>query len=52
LPNNPNFVQGSFMGDHPIVVRAARPDDAAGVARVYIESWHDTYPSILPTQLL
>jgi len=40
------------MGDHPIVVRAARPDDAAGVARVYIESWHDTYPSILPTQLL
>jgi ribosomal protein S18 acetylase RimI-like enzyme len=40
------------MGDHPIVVRAARPDDAPGVARVYIESWHDTYPSILPTQLL
>src|ERR1700722_17216356 len=52
LPNRPIFVQASFMGDHPIVVRAARPDDAAGVARVYIESWHDTYPSILPTQLL
>jgi ribosomal protein S18 acetylase RimI-like enzyme len=52
LPNSPNFVQASVMGDHPIVVRAARPDDAPGVARVYIESWHDTYPSILPTQLL
>jgi ribosomal protein S18 acetylase RimI-like enzyme len=35
-----------------LTVRQARPDDAAGVARVYIEAWHDTYPAILPKQLL
>lgn len=40
------------MGDHPVIIRAARSDDASGIARVYIESWHDTYPSILPAQLL
>ncbi len=27
-------------------------DDAQAVARVYIDSWHDTYPAILPTELL
>jgi ribosomal protein S18 acetylase RimI-like enzyme len=40
------------MAEYPIIIRTAKPEDAAGVARVYIESWHDTYPSILPTQLL
>ena len=35
-----------------MTVRTARPDDAADVARVYIESWHDTYPSFLPVQAL
>ena len=52
LPRAANIVQASLMGEHPIIIRAAKPDDAAGVARVYIESWHDTYPSILPAQLL
>jgi ribosomal protein S18 acetylase RimI-like enzyme len=33
-------------------VRAARPEDAMGVARIYIESWHDTYAAILPARLL
>ena len=33
-------------------IRLARQDDAAEVARVYIESWHDTYPGVLPTSLL
>lgn len=33
-------------------VRSARSDDAQSVARVYIESWHDTYPAILPAALL
>jgi L-amino acid N-acyltransferase YncA len=33
-------------------IRQAQPDDAAAVARVYIESWHDTYAGILPTPLL
>lgn len=40
------------MGDLAIAVRTARPDDAQAVARVYVESWHDTYPAILPTELL
>jgi GNAT superfamily N-acetyltransferase len=33
-------------------IRLARQDDAAEVARVYIESWHDTYPGVLPASLL
>ena len=33
-------------------IRQARGDDAAQIARVYIESWHDTYPGIVPAQLL
>jgi predicted N-acetyltransferase YhbS len=33
-------------------VRQARPEDAAEVARVYIDSWHDTYPGVLPSALL
>ncbi len=35
-----------------VTIRQARPDDAAAVARVYIESWHDTYPGVLSAQLL
>ncbi|HEY3638404.1 MAG TPA: GNAT family N-acetyltransferase [Rhizomicrobium sp.] len=33
-------------------IRVALPDDAASVARVYVESWHDTYAAILPKKLL
>lgn len=40
------------MDTQAFAVRSARPDDAHAVARVYIESWHDTYPAILPTALL
>jgi GNAT superfamily N-acetyltransferase len=35
-----------------IKVRQARGEDADGIARVYIESWHDTYAAILPSRLL
>lgn len=42
----------SAMEKLDIAVRPARPDDAASVARVYIESWHDTYAGVLPAQLL
>jgi len=35
-----------------MAVRTARADDAQAVARVYIDAWHDTYPAILPTNLL
>jgi GNAT superfamily N-acetyltransferase len=33
-------------------IRQARQDDAAEVAQVYIDSWHDTYPGVLPTTVL
>jgi L-amino acid N-acyltransferase YncA len=35
-----------------ITIRKARPADAEGVARIYVESWRDTYPGILPARLL
>jgi ribosomal protein S18 acetylase RimI-like enzyme len=38
--------------DEGVNIRQARPDDAATVARVYIESWHDTYAGIMPARLL
>jgi ribosomal protein S18 acetylase RimI-like enzyme len=40
------------MGDAAISVRLAKPDDADGIARVYIESWHDAYAAVLPMRLL
>jgi GNAT superfamily N-acetyltransferase len=40
------------MNDLAISVRPAKARDAGEVARVYIDSWHDTYPAILPTNLL
>ncbi|HTT82341.1 MAG TPA: GNAT family N-acetyltransferase [Rhizomicrobium sp.] len=40
------------MDETAVRIRAARPDDAAAVARVYVESWHDTYAAILPKRLL
>jgi len=33
-------------------IRPARPADAAGIARVHVESWRATYPGILPDQFL
>jgi ribosomal protein S18 acetylase RimI-like enzyme len=47
-----SFLQSGLMENLAMAVRAARPDDANAVARVYIDSWHDTYPAILPTELL
>jgi ribosomal protein S18 acetylase RimI-like enzyme len=44
--------QHSAMDQAIISVRQARPEDAAQVARVYIDSWHDTYAGILPHKLL
>jgi ribosomal protein S18 acetylase RimI-like enzyme len=40
------------MDEPAIRIRVARPDDAVAVARVYVESWHDTYAAILPKRLL
>ena len=40
------------MSNLALQIRLARQDDAAEVARVYIESWHDAYPGVLPASLL
>ena len=40
------------MDDLALSVRQARPSDAADLARIYIESWQDTYAAILPHALL
>jgi ribosomal protein S18 acetylase RimI-like enzyme len=44
--------EASRMEDVALRVRKARQDDAQTIARIYIESWHDTYAAILPTALL
>ncbi|GAA0528782.1 GNAT superfamily N-acetyltransferase [Rhizomicrobium palustre] len=40
------------MSNLALEIRQARQDDAADVAQVYIDSWHDTYPGVLPNGLL
>lgn len=40
------------MSSLALQIRPARLDEAADVAQVYIDSWHDTYPGVLPTALL
>jgi GNAT superfamily N-acetyltransferase len=35
-----------------VSVRKARPTDAESVARIYIDSWRDTYPLVLPAKVL
>lgn len=33
-------------------IRTASPADAAGIARVHVESWRTTYPGLLPDEVL
>ena len=41
------------MGDYRgLTVRTARPEDAASLARIYIESWQDTYAGVISHALL
>jgi ribosomal protein S18 acetylase RimI-like enzyme len=40
------------MNDLALSVRTARPEDAADLARIYIESWQDTYAGIFPHAVL
>jgi ribosomal protein S18 acetylase RimI-like enzyme len=35
-----------------LVIRAAAPEDAAGIARVHVESWRAAYPGIVPQAVL
>jgi ribosomal protein S18 acetylase RimI-like enzyme len=52
LPGSADFAHTFDMEKLALTVRKARPDDAAEIARVYITSWHDTYPGMLPMALL
>jgi ribosomal protein S18 acetylase RimI-like enzyme len=40
------------MDDLALSVRTARPDDAAALARIYIDSWQDTYAGVISHALL
>src|SRR3569623_1149109 len=40
------------MEDLALSVRTARPEDAADLARIYIESWQDTYAGVISHALL
>ena len=45
------YGQARIMGTK-LTIRKARPGDAEAVARIYVESWRDTYPLVLPARLL
>jgi ribosomal protein S18 acetylase RimI-like enzyme len=40
------------MDDLALSVRTARPEDAAELARIYVESWQDTYAGVISHTLL
>lgn len=40
------------MTDTAFEIREARAADAAGMARVHVQSWRSTYPGLIPTQFL
>ena len=40
------------MNELALSVRTARPEDAADLARIYIESWQDTYAGVISHALL
>ena len=40
------------MNDLALSVRLARPEDAADLARIYIDSWQDTYAGLIPHAIL
>jgi len=40
------------MNNLALSVRTARPDDAADLARIYIDSWQDAYAGVISHALL
>ncbi len=44
--------EDSCMDEFALTIRLARPADAADIARVYIASWQDTYPDLIPHSFL
>ncbi|HLN64384.1 MAG TPA: GNAT family N-acetyltransferase [Symbiobacteriaceae bacterium] len=35
-----------------MIIRAARPEDAGGIARVHVQSWRSTYRGLVPDEYL
>jgi GNAT superfamily N-acetyltransferase len=42
--------QASQFG--PVILRHALPGDGAELARIYVQSWRETYPGLLPDRVL
>ena len=40
------------MGKSVLSIRKARPADADAIARIYVDAWRDTYPTVLPGRVL
>jgi len=40
------------LGGLDVTIRAARPDDAAAIGRVYVETWRTTYAGMVPDAVL
>jgi ribosomal protein S18 acetylase RimI-like enzyme len=36
----------------PTTIRSAQPGDAEGIAHVYVDTWRDAYPGMLPNKVL
>src|ERR1044072_2474983 len=52
LARRSSLPHASGMDDLALSVRTARPEDAAELARIYIESWQDTYAGVISHTLL
>ena len=52
LPRITDPGKALVMDDLVATVRMARIEDAPAIARIYVESWHDTYAAILPMRVL
>ena len=37
---------------NPVIIRPARKDDAAAIAKIHVETWRSTYAGLLPDNLL
>ena len=52
LAGHRGLAHASDMDDLALSVRIARPEDAADLARIYIDSWQDTYAGMISHALL
>jgi L-amino acid N-acyltransferase YncA len=40
------------IATNPVVIRPAKKDDAAAIAKIHVETWRSTYAGLLPDNLL